>query len=88
MERAKRIRCPAPLPEEPIIPHLAKMLVPAPYTAPEKKAKRKAKGVRSGPCRKGSPDVMSEDKTRSSTAEDDDDDDEEEESDSPPDGGR
>ena len=39
VERAKRIQCLAPLPEEPVIPRLAKMLVPAPYKAPEKKAK-------------------------------------------------
>ena len=49
MERAKRIQCPAPLPEEPVIPRLEKMLVPAPYKAPEKKAKKKAKGDKSGP---------------------------------------
>ena len=87
MERAKRIQCPAPLPEEPVIPRLAKMLVPAPYTTLAKKATGKAKGVRSGPRRKGASDAMSEDKTRSSVAEDDDEE-EEEESDSPPDGGR
>ena len=63
------------------------MLVPAPYQAPEKKAKKKAKGVRSGPRRKGASDVSSEDKTHSSAAEDDDEE-EEEESTSPPDGGR
>ena len=85
MKRAKQIRCPAPLPEESVIPRLVKMLEPAPYKAPEKKAKRKAKGVRSGPRRKGASDVTSEDKTRSSAAEDDDD--EEEESDSPSKGG-
>ena len=63
------------------------MLVPAPYQAPEKKAKKKAKGVRSGPRRKGASDMTSEDnKTHTSTAEDDDE--EEEESRSPPDGGR
>ena len=62
------------------------MLVSAPYTAPAKKATGKAKGVRSGPRRKGASDVSSEDKTLSSAAEDDDD--EEEESTSPPDGGR
>ena len=73
MERAKKIQCPALLPEEPVIPRLAKMLVPAPYKAPEKKAKGKAKGVRSGPRRKGASDATSEDKTRSSVAEDDDD---------------
>ena len=88
MERAKRIQCPAPLPEEPVIPRLAKMLVPAPCKAPEKKANKKAKGVRSGPRRKGASDATSEDKTRSSAAEDDEDDDEEEESDPPPNGGR
>ena len=74
------------MPEEPVIPLLAKMLVPAPYKAPEKKAKKKAKGVRSGPCHKGASDMLSEDKTHSSTAEDDDE--EEEEITSPPDGGR
>ena len=86
MERAKQIRCPAPLPEEPVIPRLAKMLVLAPYTMPVKKATGKAKGVRSGPCRKGASNATSEDKTRSFVAEDDDD--EVEKSDSPSDGGR
>ena len=85
-ERAERIHSSAPLPEEPVIPLLAKMLVPAPYQALEKKAKKKAKGVRSGPRRKGASDVSSEDKTHSSAAEDDDE--EEEERSSPPDGGR
>ena len=89
MERAERIRCPAPLPEEPVIPRQAKMLVPAPYKAPEKKAKKKAKGIWSGPRRKGASDVPSEDKTHSSAAKDEEEDEEaEEESDSPPDGGR
>ena len=86
MEKAKRIQCPAPLPEDPVIPHLAKMMVPAPYKEPEKKATGKAKGVRSGPRRKGTSDVASEDKAHSPAAEDDADE-EEEESDSPPDGG-
>lgn len=63
------------------------MLVPAPYQALEKKAKKKAKGVRSGPRRKGASDMTSKDnETHSSAAEDDDDD--EEESSSPPEGGR
>ena len=86
MKRVERIECPASLPEEPVIPRLAKMLVPAPYTAPAKKATGKAKGVRSGPRRKGASDATSEDKTRSSVVEDDDD--EEEASGSPPNGGR
>ena len=85
-EKAERIRCPAPLPEEPVIPLLEKMLVLAPYKAPEKKAKKKAKGAKGGPLRKGASDVSSEDKTHSSAAEDGDE--EEEESNSPPDGGR
>ena len=63
MEKAKRIQCLAPLPEEPVIPCLAKMLVPAPYKAPEKKATGKAKGVQSGPRHRGASDAMSEDKT-------------------------
>ena len=58
------------------------MLVPAPYKAPEKKAK----GAKSGPRCKGTSDVTSKDaETHSSTIEDDE---EEEESNSPPDGGR
>nr|XP_020146625.1 nucleolin-like [Aegilops tauschii subsp. strangulata] len=64
-------------------PGAAKMLVPAPYKAPEKKAK----GVRSGPRRKCASDATSEDETRSSAAEDDDDE-EEEEDNPPPDEGR
>ena len=55
--------------------------MPAPYTAPAKKATGKAQGVQSAPRCKGASDVTSEDKTRSSAAEDDDD--EEEESDPP-----
>ena len=61
------------------------MLVPAPYQAPEKKAKKKAKGTRGGLRRKGASDMMSEaTRTHSSAAEDE----EEEESNSPPEGGR
>ena len=66
--------CLAPLPEEPVISRLAKMLVPAPYKAPEKKAK----GAKGGPRRKGTSDVTSEDEeTRSSVPEDDDEEEEE-----------
>ena len=86
MERAKRIQCLDPLPKEPVIPRLAKMLVPAPYMVPAKKATGKAKGVRSGPRRKGASDTTSKEKTRSSVAEDDDD--EEEKSESPSNGGK
>ena len=41
-KKVEWIQCPAPLPEEPAIPLLTKILVPAPYQAPEKKAKKKA----------------------------------------------
>ena len=83
MERAKQIQCPAPLPEEPIIPRLAKMLVPVPYKAPEKKAKKKAKGAKGGPRCKGTSDITSEDEeTHSSVPEDNDE--EEEETNPPP----
>ena len=84
MERAKRIQCPAPLPEEPVIPRLAQMLVPAPYTAAEKKAKKKAKGAKSGPSRKGTSDATSEDDEAHSSVPEDNDKEEEEEENNPP----
>ena len=81
MERAKRIQCAAPLPEEPVIPCLAKMLVLVPYTSPEKKAK----GAKSGPRRKGTSDAMSEDdEAHSSVPEDNNEEEEEEENNHPP----
>ena len=81
-KKAERIQCPAPLPENPTIPLLTKMLTPAPYQAPEKKAKETRSGLR----RKGTSDVTFEDaETHSSHTEDDE---EEEESNSPPKGGR
>ena len=87
MERAKRIQCPAPLHEEAAIPLLTKMLVPAPYQASEKKAKKKAKETISGLRNKGASDMASDDiKTHSFAAEHDEE--EEEESNSPPEGGK
>ena len=41
-----QINCPAPLPEGPADARLAKLLVPAPYVVPEKKATKKATGTR------------------------------------------
>ena len=62
------------------------MLVPAPYQAPEKKAKKKGKEAKGCLRRKGASDVVSEDtKTLSSH---DDDEEEEEESNSPLKGGK
>jgi len=61
------------------------MLGPAPYQPPEKKAKKKAKGAKSCPRRKGTLDVTSEDdKAHSSVPEDNDEEEEEEEEDNPP----
>nr|XP_020162890.1 uncharacterized protein LOC109748265 [Aegilops tauschii subsp. strangulata] len=51
------------------------MLVPAPYKEPEKKAK----GAKSGPCRKGASDAMSEDEEAHSSVPGDDDEEKEEE---------
>ena len=83
-ERAEQIHSLAPLPEEPVIPLLAKMLVPAPYRLPEKKAK----GAKGGPHHKGASDVTSEDEvTLSSTAKDDEEE-EEEENNPPPNEGK
>ena len=77
------------LPKDPEISLLTKMLVPTPYQAPEKKAKKKAKGTRGGLRRKGTSDVMSEEaKAHSSAAEDNEEEEEEEdESHSPLQGG-
>ena len=79
-KKAERIQCPAPLPEEPAIPLLTKMLVPAPYQAPEKKAK----GTRGGLRHKGTSDVMSEDVETHSPPATDEEEEEEEESNSHP----
>ena len=60
------------------------MLVPAPYQAPEKKAKKKAKGTRGGLRHKGTSDVTFQNADTHSPPSIDDE--EEEESDSPPEG--
>ena len=80
-KKAEQIHCSAPLPKDPAIPLLTRMLAPAPYQAPEKKAKKAKSGLR----RKGASDVVSEDtETHSSPKEDEG---EEEESNSPLKGG-
>ena len=89
MKKAERIYCPAPLPEEQAGPLLMKMLVPMPYKAPKKKAKKEAKDTRGGLHHKGTSDVMSEDTEAHSSAEkDEEEEEEEEESQSTPVGGR
>ena len=83
MKKVERIKCPAPLPEDPAIPLLTKMLVPALYQALEKKAKKKGKEARSGLRHKGTSDIMSEDTEVLSSHEGNEDEEEEEESNSP-----
>ena len=56
-KKAELVKSPAPLPEDPAIPLLTRMLVPTPYQAP----KKKAKGTRGGLRHKGTSDVTSED---------------------------
>ena len=87
-KKAEWIWCPALLLEDPAIPLLTKMLVPAPYQAPEKKAKKKGKEARSGLRRKGTLDIASEDSEALSSHEGDEDKEEEEESNSPLKGGK
>ena len=47
-KKVEQIQCLTPLPEDPGIPMLMRMLVPAPYQAPETKAKKKGKEAKSG----------------------------------------
>ena len=80
----ERIDCPAPLPEDPARALLTEMLVPAPYEAPEKKAKKKAAGTRKGLRRKVVSDSSSDNTEAPSSHENE----EEEEESSPPSRGR
>ena len=79
-----QINCPAPLPEGPADARLAKLLVPAPYVVPEKKAKKKATGTRKSAQRPGVSDSSSDDSKTHSSHEDEE---EEEETSPPPAGG-
>src|SRR6266536_3241437 len=85
---AERIKCLAPLPENLADPLLTRMLVPAPYQAPEKKAKKKGKEAKSGLRRKGTSDVMSGETEAPSSHEGDEDEEEEEEESASPSKGR
>ena len=79
-----QINCPAPLPKCPADARLAKLLVPAPYVVPEKKAAKKATGTRkSARCLEVS-DPSSDGSEAHSSHEDK----EEEEETSPPPAGR
>ena len=79
MKKAERIQCPALLPEGPPTPQLTKMLVPLPYQAPEKKAKKKGKKARSDLRRKGTLDAASGDTEGPSSHKGDEEQEEEEE---------
>ena len=80
----ERINCPAPLPEDPADALLKEMLVPVPYEALEKKAKKKATWTRKGFRRKVISDSSSENTEAHSSHENE----EEEEESSPPSQGR
>ena len=75
-----QINSPAPLPEGPADAHLAKLLVPAPYVVPEKKAKKKkATGTRKSSRHMVVSDLSSDESETHSSREDE----EEEEETSP-----
>ena len=78
-----QINCPAPLPEGPADARLAKLLVPAPYVVPEKKAK-KAAGTRRSARRQEVSDSSSDGPKVASSRENEE---EEEETSPPPAGG-
>ena len=74
-----QINCPVPLPEGPPDARLAKLLVPAPYVVPEKKAKKKATGTRKS-ARRPKVSDSSSDKSKTHSSHED----EEEEEETPP----
>ena len=79
-----KINCPAPLPEGPADACLAKLLVPAPYVVPEKKATKRATGTRKSARRQEVSDSSSDGPEAPSSREDKE---EEEETSPPPAGG-
>ena len=85
MKKAERIYCPAPLPEDPAIPLLTKMLVPAPYKVPKKTAKKEAKKTRGGHRHRGTSGIIPEGSDAHSAFEEDE---KEEEDESPAEGRR
>ena len=78
------IYCPAPLPKGPADARLAKLLVPAPYVVPEKKATKRAMGTRKSARRQEVSDPSSDGSEAHSSHEDEE---EEEETSPPPAGG-
>ena len=64
------VNCPAPLPEGPADARLAKLLVPAPYVVPEKKATKRATGTRKSARRQEVSDPSSDGSEAHSSGED------------------
>ena len=83
-KKAERIHCPSSLPEDPAIPLLTKMLVPAPYKVPKKASEKEAKKTRCSLRHRCTSDTISEGSDAHSASEED----EEEEEDESPAGGR
>ena len=81
---SEQINFPAPLPEGPTDALLAKLLVPAPYVVPEKKAAKKATGTRKSARHQEVSDPSSDGSEAHSSREDEE---EEEETSPPPAGG-
>ena len=79
-----QINCPAPLPKGPADARLAKLLVPAPYVVPKKKATKRATGTRKSARRQEVSDSSPDGSEAHSSREDEE---EEEEISPPPAGG-
>ena len=83
-KKVERIHCSAPLPEDPAIPLLTKMLVPVPYKVPKKTVEREAKKTRGDLRHRGTSDTIPEGSDAHPASEED----EKEEKDESPAGGR
>ena len=68
-----QVDCPAPLPEDPADARLTRLLVPALYVVPEKKAKKKATGTRRSSRRQVISDSSSDGSEADSSPEDEED---------------
>ena len=78
-KKLEQIKSLASLPKNPATPQLEEILVPAPYMPPEKKAEKKSKGPKDGPCCKGPPEPTSEETQHVSSHKENEDEEEEEE---------
>ena len=76
--KAEQIYCSAPLPEDPAIPLLTKMLVPVPYKVPKKTAEKEAKKTQGGLRCRGTSGTISEGSDARSASKEDEEEDEDE----------